>query len=183
MAYMDPSDPASKPVDDSEAAARRAPELEQTIAELRQRERHADLRAEAARAEVSYLCEQIERLLQDRSRREELESFTQALQQSIADQTKLIDERDIYIKTLETKLNEANEKLGVSEHALNESQGALAHREQALQHAQAALEDAEQALARQTDELALARRPLKNLLVRIIQPQRFSAQRPSNGDA
>ncbi len=86
-------------------------ELRQTISDQQQRERHAELRARAAQAEVEYLSEQIAQLLPARARVTELENHIAELRRTIDDQAHLVDERDAYIHSLETRINAAHTRL------------------------------------------------------------------------
>lgn len=72
--------------------------------EYQQRVRHAELRALGAQAEADYLKDQIQRLLHERRIVDDLETHIAELQQTIADQSRLVDERDVYIRSLEARV-------------------------------------------------------------------------------
>ncbi len=97
-------------------AARAA--LEVTVAEVRRACRHAELRLAAQRAENEYMLEQARRLREKAERVDHLqqqlaglERHVGELRQTIADQTKLVDERDAYIRRLEPRVDAAEAEL------------------------------------------------------------------------
>lgn len=87
--------------------------------------RHAELRAAALQAEVDYLRERIDELLPDRQGVLDLKEEAVALRQTIADQARLVDERDTYIKKLENLINGVDTEGGVSMRSTIENQGRL----------------------------------------------------------